>query len=101
MCPFAGEDEFHDFLLAPASGHGFETRTEYIDLRPHNVLVGGDGHLAGFLDWESAGWYPEYWDFYYGDEGQEGWWLGGEDYRRELGCDVALSDLTVDSYVAF
>lgn len=63
MCPFAGEDEFHDFLLAPASGYGFETWTEYINLRPRNVLVGGDGHLAGFLDWESAGWYPEYWDF--------------------------------------
>lgn len=39
--------------------------------------------------------------------GQEGWWFGvvgwhgGEDYRRELGCDVVLNNLTVDSYVPF
>lgn len=80
MGSFADKYKFHDFLLAPASGHGFETRTEYIDtlarakeirarshqiafphgdLRPHNVHVDEDVHLAGLLDWEFARWYPE------------------------------------------
>jgi aminoglycoside phosphotransferase len=34
------------------------------DLKAHNILVNDhDGYLSGFLDWESRGWYPEYWEF--------------------------------------
>lgn len=76
MGPFDNEDEFHDFLLAPASGHGLDTTEQYIEARTqandirhfqhritfthgdskvHNILVGDDGHLSGFLDWESGG----------------------------------------------
>jgi hypothetical protein len=25
--------------------------------------VDGHGRLAGIVDWENAGWYPEYWDY--------------------------------------
>ena len=78
---FTDEDELHGYLLSPASGHGFSSTAEYIqaleraneirsychritfthgDFKAHNILVGDDGHLSGFLDWESAGWYPEY-----------------------------------------
>jgi Ser/Thr protein kinase RdoA (MazF antagonist) len=32
------------------------------DLKHHNVMV-LDGHVSGFLDWESAVWYPDYWVF--------------------------------------
>lgn len=31
MGPFADENELHDFLLSPASGHGFDTTAEYIE----------------------------------------------------------------------
>lgn len=129
MGPFTSEDELHDFVLSPASGHGFSTTAEYIkalqkaneireyphqitfthgDLKAHNILVGDDGHLSGFLDWESAGWYPEYWDFTtamrYGTNSwwsQVASWIGGNQYSRELACDIALNSLTVDSYIAF
>ncbi|KAJ5492699.1 hypothetical protein N7539_001445 [Penicillium diatomitis] len=129
MGPFADENEFNDYLLSTASGHGFDTTAEYIkaleqaneirnyphritfthgDLKAHNILVGDDGHLSGFLDWESAGWYPEYWDFTtamrYGTNSwwfQVASWIGGDQYRRELKCDIALNSLTVDSYIAF
>lgn len=33
------------------------------DIHSRNVLVDEDGHITGLLDWESAGWYPEYFDF--------------------------------------
>ena len=32
------------------------------DLHFHNVIV-KDGHISGIIDWECAGWYPEYWDY--------------------------------------
>ena len=32
------------------------------DLNPHNILVSPDGHVCGIIDWESAGWLPEYWE---------------------------------------
>ncbi|KAI9037603.1 uncharacterized protein KD926_000165 [Aspergillus affinis] len=84
MGPFATEIELHDFLLSPVSGHGIKSTDEYLqkikhaneirqyphlvtfthgDLKAHNILVGDDGHLSGFIDWESGGWCPEYWEF--------------------------------------
>ncbi|KAJ5543647.1 hypothetical protein N7513_004781 [Penicillium frequentans] len=129
MSPFANEIEFHDFLLSPASGHGFDTTEEYIearvqanrirtlphqimfthgDIKAHNILVGEDGHLSGILDWESAGWLPEYWEYTTAMRfGATSWWsqvvswMGGEKYAQELACDIALNSLTVDSYMAF
>ena len=32
------------------------------DLMHHNILV-HNGHLSAILDWEAAGWLPEYWEF--------------------------------------
>ncbi|KAJ5908486.1 hypothetical protein N7495_001168 [Penicillium taxi] len=75
------------------------------DLKSHNILVKG-GRITGFIDWESAGWCPEYWDFttamrftpvnswrYYFVFG-----LGGDQYLEELKCERALTKLTIDSY---
>ncbi|KAH9841776.1 uncharacterized protein C8Q71DRAFT_829031 [Rhodofomes roseus] len=33
----------------------------HADLHANNILV-KDGRLAAILDWETAGWYPEYWE---------------------------------------
>jgi thiamine kinase-like enzyme len=32
------------------------------DLSPRNIIVVGN-RVKGLLDWEYAGWYPEYWEF--------------------------------------
>lgn len=32
------------------------------DLDPRNILV-ENGHVSGIIDWEQAGWYPEYWEY--------------------------------------
>ncbi|RAL01568.1 uncharacterized protein BO80DRAFT_424772 [Aspergillus ibericus CBS 121593] len=129
MGPFTSESEFYNFLISPASSHGFSSLEEYEqalscakkleqrphrimfthgDFKAHNILVDDDGHLSGFLDWESAGWCPEYWEFTTAMRfGRGSWWfqvaawMGGDQYLEELASDVALNLLTVDSYIAF
>jgi aminoglycoside phosphotransferase len=32
------------------------------ELRPHNILI-LNGRLSGLVDWGTAGWFPEYWDY--------------------------------------
>jgi Ser/Thr protein kinase RdoA (MazF antagonist) len=32
------------------------------DLDPRNILV-ENGRVSGIVDWEQAGWYPEYWEY--------------------------------------
>lgn len=57
------------------------------DFKAHNILVDDEGQLSGFLDWESAGWYPEYWEFTTTMRfGRGSWWfqvaawIGGDEY---------------------
>ncbi|KAK2865486.1 hypothetical protein FQN49_003525 [Arthroderma sp. PD_2] len=128
MGPFVNEKELYEYLFSPASAHGFTSNDEYQetllqakkiqerphritfthgDFKAHNILVDDDGHLSGFLDWESAGWYPEYWEFTTAMRfGRDSWWfqvaswIGGDQYSEELSSDVALNQLTVDSYIA-
>jgi aminoglycoside phosphotransferase len=129
MGPFGNREQFHDYLLAPVSRNGFSSEEEFQaalgearkirhmshrivfthgDFKAHNILVDDDGHLSGFIDWECAGWQPEYWEFTTSmRSGQHSWWyqvalrLGGEQYLEELRYDSALNRLTVDSYVGF
>jgi aminoglycoside phosphotransferase len=129
MGPVEDERELHEYLLSPASSHGFASPEEYHktlalarkildmphrvvfthgDFKAHNILIDDEGHLSGFLDWECAGWCPEYWEFATAMRfGRNSWWyqvasvLGGDQYLAELECDVALNLLTVDSYIAW
>jgi len=39
---------------APVFTHG--------DLNPSNIFVCGD-KVVGIIDWETAGWYPSYWEY--------------------------------------
>lgn len=50
-----------DRMLAPYTPHAI-TFT-HGDLHFSNILVGGDGHISGIIDWEFAGWYPVYWEY--------------------------------------
>lgn len=128
MGPFKSHEQFFEHLIYPASPHGFKSQAEYQDalkvanelqqhpyrikfthgdFKAHNILVNDDGHLSGLLDWESAGWYPEYWEFTTAMRfGKGSWWfqvaswMGGDAYLRELDSDIALNSLTVDSYIA-
>ena len=35
----------------------------HADIAPRNVMVDEQKNVTGILDWESAGWYPEYWEY--------------------------------------
>jgi aminoglycoside phosphotransferase len=127
MGPVENEESLHEYLLSTASPHGFNSIEEHDkalvkakcilkiphrvvfthgDFKAHNILVDDEGHLSGFLDWESAGWCPEYWEFTTAMRfGKNSWWyqvassLGGNQYLTDLECDIALNSLTVDSYI--
>ncbi|PQE13547.1 kinase-like domain protein [Rutstroemia sp. NJR-2017a WRK4] len=75
--PFETEAQFNEFLLSdvyPQVPKCFLHMAEralltnhaivfaHGDLAPRNMIV-RDGKVVAVLDWENAGWYPEYWDF--------------------------------------
>lgn len=33
------------------------------DIVPRNIIVDEQNNFTGILDWESVGWYPEYWEY--------------------------------------
>ncbi|KAF5380060.1 hypothetical protein D9615_006116 [Tricholomella constricta] len=77
------------------------------DLYRHNVLV-KDGRLSGIIDWECAGWLPEYWD--YTTMAVRGYQFPGSTwhaalyensafkYHKELECEHALVVATEASF---
>ncbi|KAJ5151376.1 uncharacterized protein N7482_010628 [Penicillium canariense] len=124
--PFECEEEFNDYLIQPSWSGGFPSEVAYKDalglargmrklshsivfthgyLKPHNIMVEG-GRITGFLDWESAGWYPDYGDFTTALRftREDPWWysfvieLCGGLYLAELECERALTSLTNASY---
>ncbi|RAL06783.1 kinase-like protein [Aspergillus homomorphus CBS 101889] len=124
--PFESEQELNDYLIKPAWSGGFSSEKAYSealnrarridklrhrvvfthgDLQHHNIMI-HRGRITGFLDWESAGWYPEYWEFTTALRfAQENFWwyqfvieLGGKSYLLELDCERALTSLTSASY---
>jgi serine/threonine protein kinase len=45
------------------------------DLTPRNIMV-SEGRIVAIIDWEFAGWYPEYWEYVkslYGDSWRTNW----------------------------
>ncbi|KAI0717878.1 kinase-like protein [Cerioporus squamosus] len=77
--PFRTQEDFKDTILSLAGGAVAYRLPElrrlaatvrathhricftHGDLHDGNILV-KDGRLAAFIDWEHAGWYPEYWE---------------------------------------
>jgi hypothetical protein len=123
-CEF--EAEFNDHLFESLADYNLESQEKLVetveiaeqlrnmrhpivfthgDLKHHNIMV-LDGHSSAFLDWESAGWYPDYWEFTpplrYGRKhywwNKSVWKLGGEQYAAELESERALVPLTVDCW---
>ncbi|KAF3480716.1 uncharacterized protein GIQ15_06063 [Arthroderma uncinatum] len=81
-------DIYHDIVFT----HG--------DLNPRNILA-ENGRITGIVDWENAGWFPEYWEYtkaHYTVRGLKHWLVDVVDtvfpgYRDELVVENMLSDL--------
>lgn len=76
--PFADLQSFHKFLLTVVHAHAELDHIRALarkshskphslcfthgDLNHTNIFV-KDGRISGIIDWESAGWLPEYWEY--------------------------------------
>lgn len=75
------------------------------DLMMQNIMV-SDGHITGILDWECAGWLPEYWEYTSAVRYQRDslWWpqfmfsLPGYKYSDLLASQRALTMLAVYTF---
>ncbi|OSX61560.1 hypothetical protein POSPLADRAFT_1040112 [Postia placenta MAD-698-R-SB12] len=74
--PFASQQEFHEMLVkgyeatygklvAPSHSKPHRICFTHGDISPHNILLDEDMKPVGLVDWECAGWMPEYWDYTY------------------------------------
>ncbi|GLB02315.1 hypothetical protein AtubIFM57258_003660 [Aspergillus tubingensis] len=80
--PFKTIDEFHDFLRGTISiedttkvygeavtkchersgSSYYRTCFTHADIAKRNIIV-RDGKVAGIVDWQFSGWFPEYWEY--------------------------------------
>ena len=87
-CAAKSHDIHHDIVFT----HG--------DLNPRNILT-ENGKVTGIVDWENAGWFPEYWEYtkaHYSVRSLMRWLADVVDqvfegYRDELVVENMLSDL--------
>ncbi|OSX61564.1 hypothetical protein POSPLADRAFT_1144626 [Postia placenta MAD-698-R-SB12] len=74
--PFASQQEFHQELVsgyeathgelvAPSHSKPHRICFTHGDISPYNILLDEDMKPVGLVDWECAGWMPEYWDYTY------------------------------------
>jgi aminoglycoside phosphotransferase (APT) family kinase protein len=78
--PFRNHDDFHQFLRAGSTvdsfgafqdtakvlishGQQYATKFTHGDLAPRNIMMKEDGTITAIVDWDSAGWFPEYWEY--------------------------------------
>lgn len=70
----------------------YVTKITHGDFNSHNIIV-RDNKVVGFINWEMAGWYPDYWEYtsaWHVNVYDDFWRaevenvLGGDDYREEL-----------------
>ncbi|EFQ97358.1 hypothetical protein MGYG_00397 [Nannizzia gypsea CBS 118893] len=52
------EHELPDML--PRSNRSVFT---HADIAPRNIMIDEQNNITGILDWEYAGWYPDYWEY--------------------------------------
>ncbi|KAF2786917.1 kinase-like protein [Melanomma pulvis-pyrius CBS 109.77] len=56
-------DENACSLISKSHSVKHEIVFTHADLNLRNILVDGHGKISGIVDWECAGWYPEYWEY--------------------------------------
>ena len=125
MGPFSTTNKMMEYLLEPASCDGLTeerfhehmTRARQLcdrkhritfthgDVLPWNLLVDDDFKLSGIIDWESAGWQPEYWEYVTSmRRGKDTWWyqamniMCNNEFDVEREADNSMAGLTADAW---
>ena len=76
--PFNNMEDFHTYILRGDSldmwkgekdvlqvhskPNYYVTKFTHGDLNPSNIIV-KNGHIVVIIDWQTAGWFPEYWEY--------------------------------------
>ncbi|KAL2760728.1 hypothetical protein ACRALDRAFT_1059516 [Sodiomyces alcalophilus JCM 7366] len=76
--PFNSVEDFHSYLrlggpletwtrdpvvkIIHGKSGAYRVRFTHADLNPSNIQY-HNGRIVGIIDWEFAGWYPEYWEY--------------------------------------
>ncbi|KAF7793918.1 hypothetical protein EIP86_005040 [Pleurotus ostreatoroseus] len=92
----------HREIFEKVAGRSWRIMLAHGDLGPHNILW-RDGKIVAIIDWEFAGWLPEYWDYTrswksitpYGS-GQEWWDMLQEVipcYPDELEAEICVDNV--------
>lgn len=84
--PFGTLSEFHDWLASPLTernsrsiywhqittqlGAEYPIVLTHADIAARNIMI-RDGRIVAIIDWESAGWYPEYWEYVFAMRGMD------------------------------
>ncbi|KAI9840181.1 MAG: hypothetical protein M1837_001853 [Sclerophora amabilis] len=61
-CDYPTEHEELDRMIAVQDGRDYDVKFTHGDLAFRNVIC-NHGKITGIVDWESAGWYPDYWEY--------------------------------------
>ncbi|KAF5371022.1 hypothetical protein D9615_010036 [Tricholomella constricta] len=92
--------EFRD-NFDKVKGRVYRTVFTHGDLGPHNILW-KDGKIVAIIDWETAGWLPEYWEYtmcYFTGPELPSWWELYEQvmdrYRDELTVEMDISRIVI------
>ncbi|RMD43303.1 hypothetical protein DV735_g1790, partial [Chaetothyriales sp. CBS 134920] len=111
--PFNSVAEFHDYLVAPIKkcprpewavkyrqrlNDNHDTRFTHADLSRENILVDPDtGTITGIIDWEMAGFWPEWWEYRKAMQGSSQlWWVKLVDQVMEQYQAETVADMDIE-----
>lgn len=95
MCEKSNQDADIDRMCRIQDRRNSTTKLTHGDFNSQNIIV-RDNKVAGIIDWEMAGWYPDYWEYTsaWHVNAYDDFWrtevekiLDGHDYKAELEAD--------------
>lgn len=60
--PFINEEEFNKKIGNTKYNKKYKSVFTHADIKPQNIIINKNGDIL-IIDWECAGWYPEYWEY--------------------------------------
>jgi serine/threonine protein kinase len=87
-------------LFAKTKGKTWRTVFSHGDLGPHNIMW-KDGKIVAIIDWENAGWFPEYWEYtrtYFGCRRTD-WWEAFQGITETYPDELAIEEMMATYFI--